>query len=128
MGNNKFDPAKLIALDGLDKNSAIMQFGGYQSFFDGLSRFIEESEHYLQGYNPTVVIYEEDTRNAFLAETKQIRNTLISLGMIRSAVSLSDLEDAIRRCKPKELEDGLLVFYSEMEIMARRISSAISDK
>jgi hypothetical protein len=127
MGKSKYDPAKLIALDGLDKNSPVMQFEGYQAYYDKLERFVKEHGDYLQGYNATVVIYEEDTNKAFFDEVKEIRNTLISLGMITVAATLSDLDDAIRRQSPKELEDGLLVFYSEIEIMSRRIESALAD-
>jgi len=127
MGNTTFDPLKLIALDGLDRDSALMKFGGLQSYFDGLNRFVEESSHYLQSYTPTVVIFDEKTRKDFLSDVKEIRSTLISLGMIHSAASLSDLDDAVKHNNADELSDTLQVFFSEMDIMARRISSALAD-
>ncbi|MCL2095394.1 MAG: response regulator [Oscillospiraceae bacterium] len=121
-----FDIARLNMVDGLDTENAVTHFGSYQTYFDKLNRFITDSEGYLRAFTPTVVIYDGDTRRDFNAEIDKIRHTLISLGMIRSAASLNDLSAAVEINSVEALSDGLLVFFSEMDIMARRVASALT--
>lgn len=128
MDYNLYDITKLEKLNKIDIENAIKQFPDHQSYFNKLNIFVEESKRYLRAYTPSVVIYDEENRKDFLHEAEKVRDTLMSLGMIHSVSTIFDLEAAISNGSINSLSDGLTKFYAEMDVMAKLITSARTEK
>jgi len=118
------DKLKSIRDFGFDMETAVRHFGGYQPYFEQVNRFAENAKQYLRAYTPSVVVYSPEVRDQFLEELDTVRSDLISFGMLPAVNQIERLENAAKNGKIKILEDGLLNFYADMEILVKKLGKA----
>jgi hypothetical protein len=115
----------LAKIDFFDAIGAIHNFPSRDDFFIALIRASVEAESYLRDYNANVILFDQETKDYFLKELKEIRGLLISLNVKDAPFVLDGLAEAVDRMDSGSLIDGLRVFYAEMIILRESIHSAL---
>jgi hypothetical protein len=115
----------LSRIDLFDAVGAIQGFPSRDDFWIALARVSVDADHYLRDYNASVVLYDDDTKRAFLKELEDIRDILISLRVKDAPQLLNDLAEAVARMDTASLIDGLRVFHAEMVILKVSLHAAL---
>ncbi|MDR1701868.1 MAG: hypothetical protein LBR56_03720 [Sporomusaceae bacterium] len=124
MANIEYDMAKLSKIIGFDPEGASRRYISHREYSDKLADFTVNSQFYLGGYTPSVVIYNEDDRRKFLADLNMVQFKLFSLGALFAAAELKNLSDAVDHNEVGILSDRLIKFRAEMNILTKEIQAA----
>jgi CheY-like chemotaxis protein len=122
----QYDLNKLTASGIVNAKEAAGRYYTYQEYFDGLSSFLaDEWPDHMCLYNPTVVIYSDEKRKAFLHDCVNVRAMLSRLGLSQTIAEVNKLEDAVYGDDVKLLSDGLVTFRATLAIAAGAIRAAL---
>ncbi|MDR1736236.1 MAG: response regulator [Oscillospiraceae bacterium] len=124
MGSTAYDIAKLAKISEFSMDAAIKNFISYGEYFEALDAFAEKARQYLRDYTPKVVTCSDETRRNFVDDVHALQREFVNLGMLISASALTDLISAAAKSDAESLEDGLRIFYADMELMAKLVVSA----
>lgn len=119
-----FDIVKLKNLDIIDVKNAVKQFVSYQAYFNALNEFIYASDDFLTGHTPFKILYDEKVRKAFLSEIKDIKKTVVSLGLLDLTSTLTELDYEAYNGSMGSLTGWLTKFREELAHMVGYINTA----
>ena len=121
----RFDMSVLSKIELFDAVRAIQNFPSRDDFWVALAKVSVDADHYLRDYTASVVLYDSDTRKAFLKELEEVRVLLTSLLVKDAPPLLDDISEAVARSDSASLTDCLRVFHAEMIILKVSIHTAM---